>query len=90
MDWHFQAVIFIVKQTFWMKGKPIEESLIDALEQFKKQGHVEKLKNCISPASLPSNPDDLLIFLYEWIIHLWGRCFNLQNLYHDRLSTIIG
>lgn len=51
---------------------------MDALEQFKKQGYVEKLKNCISPASLPSDTDGLIMFLYDQIIHLWGMWFNLQ------------
>lgn len=74
--------MYIVKQTFWMKNKPIEELLLDALEQFKKQGYVEKLKNCINPALLPSDPDDLIMFLYDQIIHLWGMWFNLQYAYN--------
>ncbi len=41
---------------------------MDALEQFKRQNHVEKLKTQITSESIPSNHKELITFLYFQII----------------------
>ncbi len=51
--------------------KSVDESLMEALKQFKEQGNVEKVKNHLNPALLPSDPDDLFVFLYDQITHIW-------------------
>jgi hypothetical protein len=50
--------------------KSIDESLAEALKQLKEQGVVEKVKNQLNPALLPSDPDDLFAFLYDQITHI--------------------
>lgn len=50
--------------------KSIDESLAEALKQLKEQGVVEKVKNHLNPALLPSDPDDLFAFLYDQITHI--------------------
>ena len=51
------------------KMQPFEESILDALAQFKTEGYVEKLRTSITPESVPSNKDDLLEFLYNQIAY---------------------
>jgi hypothetical protein len=46
---------------------PFEQSILDALAQFKTEGHVEKLRTSITQKSLPSNKDGLLEFLCNQI-----------------------
>jgi len=50
--------------------KSIYESVKESLKQFKEQGNVEKVKNRLNPALLPSDPDDLFVFLYDQITHI--------------------
>ena len=45
-------------------------SIMDAFEQFKSDGYVEKLKAQITSTSVPSRHQDLLEFLYNQIIHM--------------------
>ena len=63
----------IAKLAFWiMKPKKksaitgllFEDMILGALDQFRTEGYMEKLKTSITPESLPSNKDDLLEFLY--------------------------
>ena len=51
------------------KMQPFEESILDALDQFKTAGYVKKLKTSITQESLPSDKDDLLEFLYGQIAY---------------------
>ena len=44
-----------------------EGSIQGALDQFRTEGYVEKLKNSITRESLPSNEADLHEFLYNQI-----------------------
>ena len=44
-----------------------EDLILGALDKFRKEGYVEKLKTSITPKSLPSNKDNLLEFLYNQI-----------------------
>jgi hypothetical protein len=50
------------------------EKIQDALDQFRTEGYVEKLKTSITPESLTSNQDDL-----QWLkklpqcLHILGR-----------------
>ena len=65
----------IAKLSFWVQaGKKkesmitelsFEDSILGALDQFRTEGYVEKLKNSITPESLPSNVADLHEFLYN-------------------------
>ena len=67
----------IAKLSFWMQPEKEKESIIiklsfedlilGALDQFRTEGYVEKLKNSITPESLPSNEADLHEFLYNQI-----------------------
>ena len=50
---------------------------MDALEQFKNDGYSEKLKTQFTSHTIPYEHKDLLAFLYDQIIHLWGMYFNL-------------
>ena len=63
----------IAKLSFWMqpekekKRMSFEDSILGALDQFRTEGYVKKLKNSITPESLPSNKADLHEFLYNQI-----------------------
>jgi hypothetical protein len=46
-----------------------EDLILQAFDQFRKEGYAEKLKTSITPESLPSNKDDLLEFLYNQIAY---------------------
>ncbi|KAF8627687.1 hypothetical protein AX15_004296 [Amanita polypyramis BW_CC] len=60
------AMIIIAKQSYWLgKDNNVALSVVDAFEQFKKQGHVEKLKRLITSETLPSKHGELLKFLYS-------------------------
>jgi hypothetical protein len=68
----------IAKLSFWIM-KPTKETeksltafehiIMDALAKFKKDGYVEKLKANITSESLPSDNEDLLVFLHNQIAH---------------------
>ena len=85
----------ISKLSFWIK-KPekqtmnssdgFEQVIMDALAKFKRDGYVKKLKTSIT--SVPSDNQDLLVFLYNQIasIQANGMC-SIQNL-HDLLNAI--
>jgi len=60
------ANIIVTKKSFWIK-KPIVESIPEALDHFKRDGNVEKLKTRINSKSLPSDPQYLITFLYDQI-----------------------
>jgi hypothetical protein len=60
------ASIIIAKKSFWIK-LPIVESIPEALDQFKEDGNVEKLKTRINFESLPSDPQYLIAILYDQI-----------------------
>ena len=67
----------IAQLSFWMQAGKKKESIITemsfedlilgALDQFRTECYVEKLKNSITPESLPSNKVDLHEFLYNQI-----------------------
>ena len=46
-----------------------EDLIRGALDQFRTEGYVEKLKTSITLESLPSNKADLHEFLYNQIVH---------------------
>jgi hypothetical protein len=64
----------IAKLSF--KAKPLEKMqqfedlILGALNQFRTEGYVEKLKTSITPESLPSNKEDLLEFLYNQFAYI--------------------
>ena len=57
----------IISKLSFKKMQPFEELILSALDKFRIEGYVEKLKTSITPESLPSNKDDLLEFLYNQI-----------------------
>ena len=59
----------IITKLSFKKLKPFEDLILAALDQFRAEGYVEKLKTSITPESLPSDKDDLLEFLYNQIAH---------------------
>ena len=75
----------IAKLSFWMvkpakkssiskllfqKIQPFGQLIMDALDQFKSEGYVDKLKTSITSVSLPSNDEDLCGFLYALIAQI--------------------
>ena len=59
----------ISKLLFW-KIRPFEELIMNALDQFKREGYVEKLKVGITSVSFPSNHQDQSGFLYHLIAQI--------------------
>jgi hypothetical protein len=59
----------LAKLSFWIR-KPINRSIIDAMDKFKKQGYVKKLKAQITSEAMPTGHDDLVQFLYDQIINI--------------------
>ena len=57
----------IIARLSLKKMESFEELILDALDQFRAEGYVEKLKTSITSESLPSNKDDLLEFLHNQI-----------------------
>ena len=51
-------------------GYPSYSLIMEALNQFRREGYKEKLKTCITSASLPSNHQDLHGFLYDLIAQI--------------------
>jgi hypothetical protein len=79
-DSYFKAMSIIAKLSFWILQPPkqkksiiadslesFEDVILGALDQFRTEGYVEKLKTSITPESLPSDQDDLIEFLYNQI-----------------------
>ena len=74
----------IAKLSFWIlkpakkstmakllwKNQPFDKLMMDALDQFKKEGYVEKLKACITPVSFLPAQHDLSGFLYDLIAQI--------------------
>jgi hypothetical protein len=59
----------LAKISFSMK-KPIAMSIMDALEQFKKQSYVEKLRTQIISQAIPTGHKDLVQFLYYQVVNI--------------------
>jgi hypothetical protein len=59
----------IITKLSFKKMQPFEDLILGALDQFKTEGYVEKLKTSITLESLPSNKDDILEFLYNQIAY---------------------
>jgi len=68
--------------------KPFQESIMDALEQFKRQNHVEKLKTQITSESIPTDHKELINFLYLQIICIWWALMacELQHFIYNSLN----
>ncbi len=62
-------MIILCKLSFWI-NKPFKLSIIEALNQFKRQGYEKKLKTSITSKSMPKDDDELLEFLYDLIKHI--------------------
>ena len=81
MDSYFKAMTMIAKLSFWILQQPkkeksilpnilsFEDGIVGALDQFRMEGYVEKLKTNITPESLPLNKDDVLKFLYNQLAY---------------------
>jgi hypothetical protein len=59
----------IAKLSFPMKTE-FEQSIRDALDQFKRQDYTDRLKTCITSESMPSDQEALSTFLYDNIAHI--------------------
>ena len=59
----------LAKLSFWCR-KGIQKSVKDALDQFKKEGYVEKLKAQITSEAIPTGHDDLVQFLYDQVVNI--------------------
>ena len=59
----------LAKLSFWTK-KNLCKTIMDALDQFKKEGYVEKLKAHITSEAIPTGHDDLVQFLYDQAINI--------------------
>ena len=60
----------IAKQSFKpVKMQQFEDLIWGALDQFRTEGYVEKLKTSITPESLPSTKDDLHEFLHNQLAY---------------------
>ena len=59
----------LAKLSFWYR-KGIQKSIVDALDQFKKEGYVEKLKAQITSEAIPTGHNDLVQFLYDQVINI--------------------
>ncbi len=60
----------IISKLLFRKVQPFDQLILDALDQFKREGYVEKLKACITSVSLASNHRDLYGFLYDLIAQI--------------------
>ena len=74
---YFKAMNIIAKLSFWIQAAKektsiitklsFEDLILGALDQFRTEGYVEKIKNSITPESLPTNGADLHEFIYNQI-----------------------
>lgn len=55
----------------------LKESIMDAFKQFKSEGYAEKLKTSVTSDALPSDHQDLLVFMcnLSQISSISGMCF---------------
>ena len=60
----------IISKLLFQKIPPFEQNIMNALDQFKREGYVEKLKACITSVSLPPDHRDLHEFLYNMIAQI--------------------
>jgi len=62
------AIVIIAKLSFWI-NKPILESFMEALDQFKtRQDYMERIQTHITSESMPDNNEALVSFLYKLVI----------------------
>ncbi len=71
---YFQAIIIIAKLSFWI-NKPFLLSVTEALDQYKQNNYVQKLKTDITPDFMDSGHQDLITLLYRQVTHIDGRHF---------------
>ncbi len=60
----------IISKLLLQKIPPFEQLIMDALDQFKREGYVEKLKTSFTSISLPPNHQDLHGFIYDVIAQI--------------------
>ena len=63
-------MIIMAKESFWIM-KPFNEAVRDAFNHFKSNGYEEKLKAQITSAAVPPAHQNLLKYLYGWILKLY-------------------
>ena len=71
---NIQAIIVIAKQSFWI-NKPFLLSVTEALDQYKQEVYVQKLKTDITHDSLYSGHQDFITFLHWQVTHIDGMYF---------------
>jgi hypothetical protein len=67
---NYSKAINIIAKLSSKQKKPFEQSILGALNQFKRDGYVKRLKSCITSESLPSCHQNLSAFLYDQISHI--------------------
>ncbi len=68
---NFQAIIIIAKLSFWI-NKSFLASIAEALEQYKQEGYIQKLRTDITPDFLCSGHQDLVTLLYRQVTQTVG------------------
>jgi len=63
------AMNIIARKSFWIM-KPFKYSIMDAIQEFKGHGYVERLKAQITSTSVPLEDQDILEFLYNQSISI--------------------
>ena len=71
---NLQAIIIIAKLSFWI-NKPLLPSVKEALNKYKQNGYVQKLKTDITADFMDSGHQDLVTLFYDQVTHLDGRYF---------------
>jgi len=66
--------MIIAKISFWI-NKPFLPSVTEALDQYKQNSYVQKLKTDITPDFIHSDHQDLVTLLYRQVTHIDGRFF---------------
>jgi hypothetical protein len=73
-----QAIVIIAKLSFWI-NKPFLPSVMEALDQYKQKGYVQKLKTDITPEFMHSaSHHDLVTLLFHMqATHCIGSMYNI-------------
>jgi len=63
------AIVTVAKLSFWIK-KPFQQSLREALNQYRQRDYAQKLKTDITPDFIHSSYHDLVTLLYMQVPHV--------------------
>ena len=83
---NFQAIIIIAKLSFWI-NKPFFPSVIEALDQYKQKGYVQKLKIDITADFMHSGHNDYVTLLYKKVTEIDGKYLFKPCSAHEQFVT---